>query len=311
MKTCKICRSVEVNVIAQLLPKHGGRCDVLQCHQCGFLWADPLPDFTPEFLNQIYGEAYTEQIRSLEGDYESRRTLYQATVSQLDLLEKYLPSSPRYRKALNIGAMTISSKVLLDQGWDLTAVEVSDYAARSAAEKWDMQVVHGKIENVTLPTDVFDLIKLSHVIEHLADPLAVLHKLHSTMKRGGILLLETDNSAGLKTWLEVSVRRLLGEAIATSLVYRLTQKNLKTRYGRLIPYEHVSLFNQKNLLLAVQNVGFVPIQILCPAQGDPVWFPFTNQAQRWTPLERLMSYVDALGAKIGRGEVLVMLARKE
>lgn len=261
------------------------------------------------FLNRVYDRNYTEKIRALEAGSANQRVLYNATVRQLEKVECLLADQPG-RNVLNIGAITLTSRVLRERGWQVTAVEVSDYAARSARQDWNISVIEGKIEDVTLPANHFDFVKLSHVIEHLAEPLPVLHKLWQAIRPGGLLLLETDNAGGLTTQVEVAVRRLLGEHFASRLVYLFTHKNLRKKYGRLQPYEHIGIFRKQSLVLALTSCNFELVELLSPAQGDPLWFPFTNQLEKLTPSERLMIKLDALGAKLGAGEVLVAFARK-
>jgi SAM-dependent methyltransferase len=171
-------------------------------------------------------------------------------------------------------------------------------------------VLEAKIEGVILLQDFFGFVKLGHVIEHLADPMSVLRKMWNVLKPGGVLLVETDNAGGLKTWVETTTRRLLGEDLTAKMVYKLTGKDLRKRYGRLLPYEHVCLFRRRTLIRALTMAGFDVVEALCPAQGDPVWFPFTNQSENWGPLEKAMVKVDQLGARLGAGEVLVAFGRK-
>jgi SAM-dependent methyltransferase len=261
-----------------------------------------------EFLNQIYGQEYVDELRALERDERSYQVLYRAAMHQMDKVESMLNDA--VGRALNIGAMTLANRVLVDRGWDLTVVEVSRYAAQSARECWGLDVLEAKIEGVILFQDFFGFVKLGHVIEHLADPMPVLRKMWNVLKPGGVLLVETDNAGGLKTWVETTTRRLLGEDLTANMVYKLTGKNLRKRYGRLLPYEHVCLFRRQTLIRALRMAGFDIIEVLCPAQGDPVWFPLTNQPENWSPLEKAMVKVDQLGARLGAGEVVVAFGRK-
>jgi SAM-dependent methyltransferase len=294
--------------MARLQPTRGGKCSALQCQRCGFVWAHPLPDMNAEFLNQIYGQEYTDELRALERDERGYQVLYRAAMHQMDKVESMLNGAVGH--ALNVGAMTLANRVLVDRGWDLTVVEVSRYAAQSAREYWSFDVLEAKIEEVVLFRDYFEFVKLGHVIEHLADPMPVLRKLWSALKPEGLLLVETDNAGGLKTWIETTARRLLGEDLTAKMVYKLTGKDLCRRYGRLLPYEHICLFRRQTLILALIMAGFDVVETLCPAQGDPAWFPFTNQPENWSPLEKAMVKVDQLGARLGAGEVLVAFGRK-
>ncbi len=77
------------------------------------------------------------------------------------------------------------------------AVELFREAADVARQYFD-QVIQGDIEKMDeLPwqSEHFDAIIMSEVLEHLADPLAVLRKLRVLLKPGGIVLAGSPNVA--------------------------------------------------------------------------------------------------------------------
>jgi ubiquinone/menaquinone biosynthesis C-methylase UbiE len=49
----------------------------------------------------------------------------------------------------------------------------------------------GALEEQNYPDDSFDLILMSHVIEHLHDPLRTLRESRRTLRRGGTLVVTT------------------------------------------------------------------------------------------------------------------------
>jgi 2-polyprenyl-3-methyl-5-hydroxy-6-metoxy-1,4-benzoquinol methylase len=201
--------------------------------------------------------------------------------------------------------------VILDRGWTLSVVEVSEYAAETARQKWGLDVTVSRIEDIEYPAGYFDFIKLGHVIEHLADPSAVLRKLNTLLRDDGLILIDTDNASGLRTRIEISIRRLLGERLAAYLVRKLTGKNLRKRYGRLTPPIHLYTFSPRSLRLLLERTGFTVVKLIEPAWGDPTWFPITS-TNDLTLVERVFLLVDTIGAKLlDHGEVLVVFARKK
>lgn len=73
----------------------------------------------------------------------------------------------------------VFTKLFLPYFDDITCVEVSDEAIKVAkALNGDkVKYVHGMFEEVTLPTK-YDNIVLTHVLEHISDPVAVLKKIN-------------------------------------------------------------------------------------------------------------------------------------
>lgn len=51
----------------------------------------------------------------------------------------------------------------------------------------------GQIVDLELPRDHFDIVTIWHVLEHVPDPRAVLQKVYSLLKPGGILFLAVPN----------------------------------------------------------------------------------------------------------------------
>jgi len=77
-------------------------------------------------------------------------------------------------------------------GWTVTGVD-SDLVTVHAAKKRGLNVLHGGIETLDDMSSHFDVITLSHVIEHVHDPRAVLRRAYRLLKPGGIIWLETPN----------------------------------------------------------------------------------------------------------------------
>jgi len=75
-------------------------------------------------------------------------------------------------------------------------VELNARAALNAAQHLH-EVVRGDIETLDLPwpPERFDVLILSEVLEHLADPWRVLQKIHPVLKRGALVLAGSPNAS--------------------------------------------------------------------------------------------------------------------
>lgn len=74
-----------------------------------------------------------------------------------------------------------------------TGVEPSHAAAEFAREHRGLDVRTGLLEEVSLPESRFDLIVMSHVLEHVRDPRATLERCHKLLRDGGMLFVEVPN----------------------------------------------------------------------------------------------------------------------
>jgi len=60
-----------------------------------------------------------------------------------------------------------------------------------------LELHHGDLASVGFPSETFDAVTLSHVIEHVPDPLALLREVRRILKPTGRLALTTPNNASL------------------------------------------------------------------------------------------------------------------
>jgi len=303
---CHACGSTDTDAVATLRSEVDGKqYKAVTCNSCDLVFADPIPNLSFDGLQEVYGASYTEGLREPVEDPGSLRSLRDATNRQMDIVERYAQRG----LALNVGAMSGATKVLEERGWKLQVVEPSRYAAETARERWGFDVTVSRIEDYSCPPNTFDFVKLGHVIEHLVDPRLALENLHRVLKPNGILLVDTDNARGLRTQIELSARKVLGERLAIGLVRRLTGKDLRKRYGRLIPPVHLYTFSERSLVRVLVASGFDVINVRKPAWGDPTWFPLTD-LNSMSFVERAFILLDQIGAVFGSGDLIAVLARK-
>lgn len=114
------------------------------------------------------------------------------------LLDELLPTTSRPGRALDIGCGAGQLLVLLQRaGWAVEGVEWDAAAASVAREVSGRPVSVGDFQSLSLPGEAYELIVLSHVFEHLADPSAALRRLHSLLAPGGRLVLIYPNPEAL------------------------------------------------------------------------------------------------------------------
>ena len=303
---CKVCESRDTQVMARLQSEVDGRAyDAVRCKSCGVLFAFPMPELSLESLQKLYGTDYTEDMMGLSAGDEALGVHRASINRQMDIVERYVQKG----QALNVGAMGGAIKVLEERGWKLRLVDASSVAAEIARKQWHLDVTISRLEDFDCPAGSFDFVRFGHVIEHLADPKLALQRIAQILRPGGVLQVETDNARGLRTQIEFLVRRMLGERLSGRLVKMLTNKNLRKRYGRLIPPVHLFSFSPENLTRLLEDTGFEVIVVFKPAWGDPTWFPLTDQSA-FSPVERAFIRVDQVGARLGLGDVIALLARR-
>ena len=158
------------------------------CDQCGLVYTDPQP--APGLLADFY--AAQERDAFVEGEAEripgegSRR-------NQASWLRDQL-GSLRGKRVLEIGCYDGYLLFLLrEQGAVVTGIEPSRSAAALGEQRFGVKIHAGLFEDITLPERGFDLIVLSHVLEHLAEPAKTLRRCRELLAEGGTLFVEVPN----------------------------------------------------------------------------------------------------------------------
>ena len=129
---------------------------------------------------------------------------------------------------LGCGAGTFLHR-LKQLGWEVTGVDVSPTAVGVARSAYGLTVHLGQLEEAPLDESSFDFIHMSHVIEHVRDPIATLEAAARLLKPSGWLYIETPNAASVafrwskERWLHADTLRHLWLFSPTTL-YRTLAK---------------------------------------------------------------------------------------
>ncbi len=181
-------------------------------------------------------------------------------------------------------------------GWEVAGLEL-DPNAVEAARRVGLEAAHGTLEDAVYEPDSFDAITLSHVIEHLHDPVAALEACARLLRPDGVLWLATPNfdSPG--------------------------HRRFRRDWFGLDPPRHLVLFNRDVLEQALARAGFERPTWLRSYRGELVvagsqaLAEDRDAATAWTPgtwrLRNLARAFDVAAAlRPEWGEELVAIVRK-
>lgn len=131
-------------------------------------------------------------------------------------------------------------------GWTVAGAEASPGPAAFARARLNAPVWEGDAETSIPEDERFDLITMTHVLEHMPRPGALLDRLRRALRPGGALLIEVPNAddALIRLW--------------------------RGYYRPLCPGDHVSFFDERSLSRLLDEHGFAVRATCSPTHARDV-----------------------------------------
>lgn len=220
--------------------------DLYGCHGCGLVFMHPLP--TREELPRLYPSTYHNF--DTPSNPVSRWLLDRYYEHQCAICRRHLQPDGALLE-VGCAAGDVLERMQARGYDDVQGIELSLEACQQAWQR-GLKVFHGTLDE--FETDQrFDLIFMSHVIEHVIDPVATVAKLASLLKPGGVLYLETPNVGSLDARLWKDGWGLIHYPRHLYLFDRSTLRRLVERGG--LTLEHVTWeTNSCGWALSVQSM---------------------------------------------------------
>lgn len=189
---CPLCGSEQVIARADIDPIIRSvytRSKVSLCGSCGVSFMAPVPG--PSDIENTYGEEYFRAY----SDHQIAMPVEAARPPQ-----RYLRRLQTVQARSGVGALLDvgpGSGAFLNYarsaGWRVLGVELSPYAAEKAARRYGLDIRCGTLDTVDLGSEQFDVVHMSHVFEHLPDPVASLAIILRALKPGGAFVIEVPH----------------------------------------------------------------------------------------------------------------------
>jgi 2-polyprenyl-3-methyl-5-hydroxy-6-metoxy-1,4-benzoquinol methylase len=288
---------------------------------CSLIWLDPSP--LPEELPKAYKRYFTHQTMPVSAKL-ARPSLYKlgAEAVKTAYIARHFghPSKPRglfqsllalsiYVSPLHRAAIDMSCGHLLrhsargrlldvgcgagdlllmarDLGWDAEGIDFDSEAVATARGK-GLTAFAGQLSERCYPDESFDLVQMSHVIEHVPRPAELVRECYRLLRQNGSLIIWTPNSASLG-------HRFFGE-----------------RWGNLDPPRHLQLWNPAGLKELVRTVGFRSIELKTDVRMTPYVLRFERASVCTSRLSRRLASIwkRVVNLSVGTIEQAVLMLR--
>ncbi len=221
---CVGCQSLDKKFFGK---KNG--YSIYKCGKCTMLSLYEKPKASAAVYDSEYFSGGAKGFGYVNYD-EDKEPMRESFKKYLQLIEKH---SGKKGKLVDVGAATGFFLVLAQEaGFEVSGVEISDFAASIAREK-GLNVITGTLDSLsTHPKESVDAMTLLDVIEHMPDPERDLRIAHTLLTHGGVLVANTPNSGSLYA-------RMMG-----------------MKWHLVVPPEHIHYFNKKGIVELFDRVGF-------------------------------------------------------
>lgn len=220
---------------------------IYQCTDCQFLYKEttwqPL-----DALKQVY-QFTIEDARDYFGpvlkgyDLSSAEMRLYSSVLE-ELRQRMGPVTAGEQRLLDVGCGT---GALLDRsrafGFTPYGVELNPHCAQYAQEAFGLPVLVGELSRNQFEPQSFDAITMMDLIEHVPDPLILLHTAWQLLKPRGLLVVYTPNHRSIVAQLALALYRVTGGRLCMP-AYVL--------FGTM----HVCFFDHQTLSTALHRTGY-------------------------------------------------------
>ena len=232
LNKCPVCGSVKRKVIYKELTDRTYFCapgvwTMFSCKTCGVAYIDPIP--TKDSIKIAYGSYYTHEtgerplFENLRGINRAQRIvansyrnwrfgfneqpanylgvlitmLLPAYRELLDAEMRYLPLNTPGARVLDVGCgngkfLRLARAI----GWEVAGAD-PDPKAVEICRIAGLEVREGGVEAFLHKPKYFDVVTLSHVIEHVYEPKLFLRQCLKLLKPGGQIFIDTPNLKSL------------------------------------------------------------------------------------------------------------------
>ncbi len=220
--TCLVC-----NQIAEFFVRKNNY-DVYHCRNCETMFVWPKVQDSGKIYQKKYfcGSEKSFGYSDYDGD---KKIIVENFVEYLKKINKFSPIKGRM---LDVGAATGNFvELAASNGWFAEGIEVSENAAYRA-NRHNLNVMCGDFETHYFDTEIFDMVTLLDVFEHLANPEAAMVKVQKILKNNGLVVINTPDSSSF-------LAKFFGRS-----------------WHSIVPPEHLTFFSPKSIEILLRRNNF-------------------------------------------------------
>ena len=191
--SCPICSGTSSSHIIAQNSAFGKTFDIALCNFCELYYFAKQP--SQSFLEDFYEKQYFSEVRKRRFAYllKSRFSKMRA-FSQFAYIQNHLDTSED-KSILEVGSADGSFLSFFKKhGWVFKGLEFNEYIIKRARKQYGIILESKNILDIDPGSERYDIIAMSHVLEHLTDPVEVLGHCKKLLNPGGFIFIELPYS---------------------------------------------------------------------------------------------------------------------
>lgn len=305
IRSCPVCRGNEYNIVygGDSIPNRSGLSTsdlgLVMCKHCGTIFVNPAP--RPENLISYYPIDYYAEDTGNHPKFIDKLNGAQSELARQTrrwLAETKYRTDPRSGRVLEVGCARGENLIpFIRAGWKAHAIEPNPTLAR-IAETHGVDVHVGLSDSFHWDAERFDVVILSHVLEHDHNPRMIVENCVRALRFGGLLYVEIPVTQ-TPSW------KLFGRY-----------------WGELEFPIHLTLIRKEHLIEVIKRLGCLPLSCrtktlmgssLRSIEKIPQFSGVTG-SQRMILLgfaAALQGLLTVINTAVGQGEAFSIVARRE
>jgi len=253
---------------------------LFRCPACGLIQTDLGKPYS-QFLKEFYTEGYYTGEDGAGAYYDYAKDKPNIVKNMRVILDRIKNVKP-HGTLLDVGcAYGYFVELALENGFDAYGFDPSTHAISQASHAIRTRVQCCSVSETRYKKATFDSISMLDIIEHLADPIADLKRLHRVLKEDGIVLISTGDANS-------QVAKILGR-----------------RWTFYIPPQHLFFFNRQTLTDLLEQSGFAPVAFY--RIGKWVSLSYVLHLAKTSGESRIASYVQTIVETLRLGSIPLYL----
>ncbi len=245
---CLLCKTKNARTVS-VIDRKGKPLKTCICEGCGLVFNQPIP--TDDELAKFYSQDYRKEYK---GSFRPRgRQIIRNFRRVSNHISCFSDIFANAKNILDVGAGSGEFVFAMSyMGKNACGIEPNKEYAEYCRSQLHIDISTLAILDATFPKDSFDFINISHVVEHLNDPVRYLSMLSQWLQEDGILYVDVPN------------------------IYSYTKMKSK---GNMFHYGHIFNFSPWTLRSVCALAGFVECANTAErcAESTGVFFEKTNK----------------------------------